>query len=481
MAISFLVGLAVALIEMIPLWVHLAWQRRFLPQGRFQSGPQALLATLIAPTVWVAIFTVMYAVSPIGSYGSIAYTQFQLEPIVQWSSVAGISGIEFLVVWTSVIIYRAWVRHVSSDSFKDEVPKNWRPIDPVSRRQTKSFRRLAFAPMPTFLIVMLFVFLYGSMRFWNATGTFFMKPLRDTMIPTVKASCVIGSSDTNDAPGYLNQTIELAKSGSEIVIWSEGAVSMYNKQMLDEFWAKAKNISTTYGIYLGVTYAEYVDSELIENKNMFTLFDPKGQVAFEYQKAHPVTMVETTVIPGPNKLPVADSEKFGRLGGAICFDLDFPNFISQAGNQKVDILLQPSWTWGSIGRLEATTQSFRAVEQGLTIFRCGSWAPSTVWDPYHQLFGYKDNLGSGTFTADIPLRKHVATIYTACGNLWSYLCCAFAIVILILVITPKKHVDRWLEVVESRVWRRSMGDNVDSEFADEAGPSLQAQSSQGSV
>lgn len=89
-----------------------------------------------------------------------------------------------------------------------------------------------------------------------------------------------------------------------------------------------------------MTYAEFVDEQLIENKNMFTLFDPKGQVSFAYQKAHPVATVETTVIAGPNKLPV--------VGGAICFDMDFHNFIvAQAGDQKVNILLQPSWTWGN--------------------------------------------------------------------------------------------------------------------------------------
>ncbi|KAG0201930.1 hypothetical protein BGX33_010010 [Mortierella sp. NVP41] len=453
MATPFLVGLGIALVTLIPLWIHLAWQRRFLPQERFQNGAWSLLATLVAPSVWVALFTIIYAVSPIGSYGSIAYTQFQLEPMVQWASVAGIAGIEFFMVWASVILYRTWVRHVRLESAAED-NKHWTELGVETRfRLPRVYRRLAFAPTPTFLFVALFIYLFGSMRFWNGTGDFYMKPLADTMLPTVQASCVIGAYDSNDLAQYLNKTVEFAKQGSKIIIWSETSVITKGSQQRNELWATARNISTTYGLYLGITYSQYDDDSFIMNKNMFTLFDPKGQILFEYQKAHPVIMVETTTIAGPNKLPVADSG-YGRLGGAICFDMDFQNFIAQAGDQKVDILLQPSWTWGSIGRLEASIQSFRAVEQGLTIFRCGSWAPSTVWDPYHQLFGYKYNLGSGDFTAEIPLRKHVPTVYNAVGNLWAYLCCAFAIVFLILVAVPKRHVDRWMEAVEGRIMRR---------------------------
>lgn len=254
------------------------------------------------------------------------------------------------------------MRYIRLDSYHDADGKNWSQLGAQVRHRARLLRRLAFAPTPTFMFVMLFVSLYGSMRFWNATGAFYMRPLRDTMLPTVKASCVIGSAETNDLPGYLNQTVELAKGGSEIVLWSETLVLMNNTQMLTDFWAKAGNISATYGIYLGVTYSQFLNEHLVQSKNMFTLFDPQGQVAFEYQKSHPVAMVETTVVAGPNKLPVADTEKFGRLGGAICFDLDFPNFIAQAGDQKVDILLQPSWTWGNNNMIGRLCQSFSILE-----------------------------------------------------------------------------------------------------------------------
>jgi len=248
----------------------------------------------------------------------------------------------------------AWENYVHLDSYNREA-QNWdnngqgREDGSETRHhhaRFRLFRRILFAPTPTFVIVTFVIFMYGSMRFWNGNGTFFMKPLHDTMLPTVRASCVIGSSDSNDMTGYLNQTVEYAKQGSEIVIWSETAVLMNNSQMTDQFLNVAKNISSTYGIYLGVTYSQFLDEQLVQSKNMFTLVDPKGEIAFIYQKAHPVTMVETTVTAGPNVLPVADSDKFGRLGGSICFDMDFQNFIAQAGKKKVDLMLQPSWTWG---------------------------------------------------------------------------------------------------------------------------------------
>ncbi|KAF9161845.1 hypothetical protein DFQ27_004339, partial [Actinomortierella ambigua] len=137
---AFAIGSLVSIAYLIPLWIHLAYQRRFVYPStsmstplllsgesglqansdgsstisvgaasappaaaaataalKFENGLRAVLGTLVAPTIWVALFTIVYAISPIGSYGSIAYTQHDLEPMVHWSSVAGIGGIEFFV------------------------------------------------------------------------------------------------------------------------------------------------------------------------------------------------------------------------------------------------------------------------------------------------------------------------------------------------------------------------------------------------
>jgi apolipoprotein N-acyltransferase len=83
---------------------------------------------------------------------------------------------------------------------------------------------------------------------------------------------------------------------------------------------------------------------------MMILVAPDGSIAWKYQKSHPVPVVEAGVEPGPDVVPVYDTMdlipgRSVRLGGSICFDLDYPDYIRQAGDKKVDIFLQPSWTW----------------------------------------------------------------------------------------------------------------------------------------
>ena len=58
--------------------------------------------------------------------------------------------------------------------------------------------------------------------------------------------------------------------------------------------------------------------------------------------------------------------KIGRVGVAICQDLNFPDYIGKA--PRLDVLVQPSYTWGHIGKYHAEGNAIRAIEQGL--FSC---------------------------------------------------------------------------------------------------------------
>jgi hypothetical protein len=62
---------------------------------------------------------------------------------------------------------------------------------------------------------------------------------------------------------------------------------------------------------------------------------------------------------------------YGRVAGAICFDLDHPAYVRAAGAGAADLMLQPSWTWGSIGPRHFVSDMLRSVENGFTLFRWG--------------------------------------------------------------------------------------------------------------
>lgn len=93
-------------------------------------------------------------------------------------------------------------------------------------------------------------------------------------------------------------------------------------------------------VYVGVSYLKSLPGDDLST-NHFALVssDPDPAVAqplWNYRKAFPVPLVEADVRAGPADLPVHRSQSLGlTLGGAICFDLDFPSYILQAGRKKV--------------------------------------------------------------------------------------------------------------------------------------------------
>src|SRR5438128_9761315 len=78
-------------------------------------------------------------------------------------------------------------------------------------------------------------------------------------------------------------------------------------------------------IYLG---------ERLPFENKLVLIDPTGRIAMSYVKAHPVMGWEASIMRvghgGIQVLPTAD----GRIGGAICFDAEFPSYIRRPASGR---------------------------------------------------------------------------------------------------------------------------------------------------
>lgn len=150
---------------------------------------------------------------------------------------------------------------------------------------------------------------------------------------------------------------------------------------------QAAALAVQEGVYLGITYQLFDPGNPASPTdpagdtartgpyaNVFTLVQPDGAVGFRYAKRHPVPIVEADAVAGHARAPPHVETLWGRVGGAICFDMDFPLWAKEAGRARVALMLQPSWTWGPLGQLHAFDSAIRGVENGFAVFRCSSGA-----------------------------------------------------------------------------------------------------------
>lgn len=210
---------------------------------------------------------------------------------------------------------------------------------------------------------------------------FYQRDITTVLPSSIRVSCLIESSVSEGTPGWerlWNRTqMRINHHRDDLILWAEESLSVSagegEQRMLDRVSSMLANQSALdegKGSYVGIAYQAWHEDQ---NKftNHFVLFEPSGVIAWNYLKAYPVPIVENDVVAGPPILPTHDS-RFGRLTGAICFDLDHPHYALQAAKAEVDIFLQPSWTWGSVGPRHWIGNQVRAIEGGYNIIRCSS-------------------------------------------------------------------------------------------------------------
>ena len=113
----------------------------------------------------------------------------------------------------------------------------------------------------------------------------------------------------------------------------------------------------------------------------------------------------------------------GRLGSAICFDLDFPQLLAQAGRLGTDVLLAPSNDWRDIDPWHTHMATFRAVEQGFNLVRQARSGLSMAVDYQGRALAQMDDFGSPDreMTAYVPTRG-VRTVYSRIGDAFAWVC-----------------------------------------------------------
>jgi len=386
-------GLAVGVVFFLP----------FMVDRLLASKVPGVVTTLVFPCSWTALEYLKSLGG--GSWGALAYTQYDNLPLMQFASITGIWGLSFLITWFASIANFAWEQQFA-----------WR-----------KFRKIAIL----YSLIISFVFVYGYSRL-ATTG----EPTDKVCIASVTNPRDFVSrfytpdwTDRKSAYKYMQNdlnylfgaTKSFAHAGAKIVFWQEYAVSVMEENE-QEFIEQAKKLAQEEQIYLalaiGLFPLNYPDQPW---QNKLIWIDPSGKVIDEYVKLKPAPPLEP-IIPGKGGISILDTA-YGRIASVICADLDYPSLIHQAGAHDADLLLIPAQDWAAVDPLHSYMAVFRAIENGLSMVKGTGGGLSIAVDPYGRSINLSDYFNStqNQMISCLPT-KGVVTIYSQIGDAFAWLC-----------------------------------------------------------
>jgi apolipoprotein N-acyltransferase len=410
-------GWPLPMVASLPVFYGLLWSLPFLADRLLGAQIDGFSSTFIFPLAATTIEFLNNHANPVGAWGMTGFTQYGNLPLMQFASVTGMIGITFLMGWFASVANWAWENRV---------------------RGSQSLRGLA-----AFGVVLAAVVVFGFLRLnlapsgetvrvagitadSNESFTERMQAAElDPTAPDLTPADLTAIRQIMEShyDAYFDATEREAHAGAKVILWDEmaGAVPV---PILDEasLIARAQEVARQNGIYLAVPVGVfYLDTgEPHENKVM--LIDPTGAIVIEHFK-YGGAIIEGFQ-PGDRKLQTVDSP-FGVLSGVVCYDMDYPAVVQQAGRNGTGLMLVPSRDWSEIDPVHSHMAVFRAIENGMSVVRQTDLGLSITVDPYGRVLAQTDYYGSTdrTMVAQVPAR-HVATIYTTFGRWFEWLCLA---------------------------------------------------------
>jgi apolipoprotein N-acyltransferase len=350
-----------------------------------------------------------------GSWASVAYTQFDNLSLIQISSIVGMWGVTFLVMWFASV-----VNWIIDNKFEWSTVKTGVLIYSVTLSLVLLYGglRLGVFPPQTKTVTI------ASFTATEETENYY----REIEKRGFHSSINMAEEDRTTQSVLLNTVYDkvfehnkkLISSDVSLTFWPEGLIKVLEEDEAT-FIDRGKKLAGEKNVYLLMAYfviPKNNPGRLGENKSVF--INPKGGIEWEYLKAHPVP--GSTDKAGNGILPISNLP-FGRVSTTICYDMDFTALLNQAGKADIDIMLVPAWDWKEIDPLHARMAVFRAIENGFSMVRHTGDGLSIAVDYYGRTLAAMDHFTSDdhTMISQIPA-KGVKTVYAVIGDLFAWLC-----------------------------------------------------------
>ena len=362
----------------------------YLLWARFKNHQWSFL---LFPAVMTVMEWIQYTFTPFASWGVAAYTQSHSISIMQSVSLFGMAGLSFLIYWVNISIAEII----------------------VNKKTT----------LPTFQIpaaLLLVLILFGALRFDINKAK-----ARDT----VTVAAVGTNSEISGLPlptKEYNDTIKstlfartrvAANSNAKLIVWNEAAIIILPED--ESIWKDSlTSIAAELNISLVASYVVAVSQKPLKYENKYLYIDSIGAIVYTYHKHQPVPGEPS--MKGNEPLMVLNIAGT-KIGGAICYDYDFPYIAKGFGKLDADIVALPSSDWRGIDPLHSRMAAFRAIEQGHSIVRSTRFGHSAAITPYGEITSQMSSFDNNdkTMIAHLPA-KGIKTIYSFVGDSFVFLC-----------------------------------------------------------
>ncbi len=394
--------------------------------------------TATLPFTWTAVEYIKSWLLTGFPWDNLAYSQFQVLPLIQIADITGVYGVSFVLVLvncTAAAMLQAFMH-------KKKVP---------------------VAEIATSLALVGMALGYGYQRVTANSTPPHGSPVKICLVqPNIP-------QDLKWDPGYLTATLEKLRilthaciaERPAMVIWPEAATPFFY-QAEETYRAILAEIVRETGVHLlfgSPSYEEIPGGQQFFNSAF--LLSPRNGIVGKYDKIHLVPYGEYVPLqrffPFIQKMvegisdfsPGRDIQNMSlagcRFATLICYEIIFPDLVRRfvdRGAQFIVNITNDAWFGATSAPHQHLAMAvFRAVENKRCIARCANTGISAVIGPSGAIIR-QTNIFTEAVLSDMIYCIQQRTVYTRYGDIFALLCVAAGILFVILACKRKKnHVD----------------------------------------
>ncbi len=400
-----------------------------------------MIWALSGAAAWVALEMIISRFLGGFPWNLLGNSQFRMVPIIQISSITGVYGISFLLVWTSLSFLSACMV--------------------IIRLPTRRSAWVGEIFIPSVVVACLYGWGYHKLLKPQETTDHLSIALVQPSIPQTMIW------NANENATRFQQLLKLSENALErrpqILIWPEAALpamvrydaairtAVCQMAASNHVWiilgSDDKEPGTQAGedVYFNSSFLiSPTDAGIVDRycKRKLVIFGEYIPLVKYLPFLKYLTPIDGGFTPGNSVAPfeITAKNRTAKVGILICFEDVFPHLVREYVGDDTDFLVNltnDGWFGeGAAQWQQGASAVFRAVENGITLVRCSNTGLTCFIDPQGRITEvFRDEkgtiYGAGILSGRAPLlaegSKRSKTYYTLHGDVFGWACVAWTV------------------------------------------------------